>query len=63
MTETQTARQKLVSHYVQICFSQGAGDLTRGTAHKAACKLCPGAEEQFLKGCDEGDLSAVGSYC
>lgn len=63
ITEKQTARQKLKSHYVQIRFSKGSGNLTEGTAHKAACKLCPGVEEQFIKGCNERDLSAVGRYC
>lgn len=63
ITEKRTARQKLISHYVQVCFSKGTGNLTKGTAHKAACKLCPGVEEQFIKGCNEGDPSAMGSYC
>lgn len=59
ITEQQTARQKLISHYVQTRFSKGSGNSTKGTA----CKLCPGVEEQFIRGCNEGDLSAMGSYC
>lgn len=62
ITEEQAARQKLRSHSMQICFSEEDSNLTKGAARKAACKLCPGVE-QFIKGCSEGHLSAMGSYC